>query len=109
MLKYLLMWDRLVDYWLSSSQFFTVDNLKLIVKETKIRSLMVGTLINVLKYFATRSIKTKAAQLEPIIDDDGLGTIVQWDDSDHLILLFNSRLKYYVSFISWQNKSSRFY
>ncbi len=61
---------------------------------------MVGTLINVLKYFATRSIKTKAAQLEPIIDDDGLGTIVQWDDSDHLILLFNSRLKYYVSFIS---------
>jgi len=88
--------DQLVR--LSSSQFFTVENLKLMVKENNIRSLIVGTLMDVSKDFATRSIKTKAAQLESIsmtADDDEenarLGTIVQWDDSNHLMLFFNSQ------------------
>ncbi|PKY44130.1 hypothetical protein RhiirA4_458302, partial [Rhizophagus irregularis] len=84
--------DQLVR--LSSSQFFTVDNLKLMVKETNIRTLIVNTLIDVSKDFATRSIKTKEAQLESMTADDEnarLGTIVQWDDSNHLIVFFNSQ------------------
>ncbi|PKY42427.1 hypothetical protein RhiirA4_397377 [Rhizophagus irregularis] len=84
--------DQLVR--LSSSQFFTVDNLKLMVKENKIRNLIVRTFIDVSKDFATRSIKTKAAQLESITAEDEnarLGTIVQWDDSNHLIVFFNSQ------------------
>ncbi|GBB96188.1 hypothetical protein RclHR1_00270034 [Rhizophagus clarus] len=84
--------DQLVR--LSSSQFFTVDNLKLMVKETNTRTLIVKTLIDVSKDFATRSIKTKEAQLESITADDEnarLGTIVQWDDSNHLIVFFNSQ------------------
>jgi len=50
--------------------------------------------MDVSKDFATRSIKTKAAQLESITADDEnarLGTIVQWDDSNHLIVFFNSQ------------------
>ncbi|RIA81638.1 hypothetical protein C1645_547708 [Glomus cerebriforme] len=84
--------DQLVR--LSSSQFFTVDNLKLMVKETNIRSIILRTFINVSKDFATRSIKTKAAQQESINADEEiarLGTIVQWDDSNHLIVFFNSQ------------------
>ncbi|PKY23579.1 hypothetical protein RhiirB3_526609, partial [Rhizophagus irregularis] len=87
--------DQLVRF--SSSQFFTVDNLKLMVKETNIRNLILTTLINVSKDFATRSIRTKEAQLESTraieADDENarLGTIVQWDDSNHLIVFFNSQ------------------
>jgi hypothetical protein len=87
--------DQLVRF--SSSQFFTVDNLKLMVKETNIRELILKTLIDVSKDFATRSIKTKEAQLESINADDAddenarLGKIVQWDDSNHLIVFFNSQ------------------
>ncbi|PKC14796.1 hypothetical protein RhiirA5_495093 [Rhizophagus irregularis] len=84
--------DQLVR--LSRSQFFTVDNLRLMVKEDNIRNLILRTLIDVSKDFATRSIKTKAVQLESISTDDGntrLGTIVQWDDSNHLIVFFNSQ------------------
>jgi len=88
--------DQLVR--LSSSQFFTIDCLKLMVKDINIRSLIVGTLLEVSKDFATRSIKTKAAQLESMNEnEDGdeenarLGTIVQWDDSNHLIVFFNSQ------------------
>ncbi|GBB91806.1 hypothetical protein RclHR1_01920010 [Rhizophagus clarus] len=79
---------------LSRSQFFTVDNLKLMVKEDNIRNLILRTLIDVSKDFATRSIKTKVAQLESTSTDEGiarLGTIVQWDDSNHLIVFFNSQ------------------
>jgi hypothetical protein len=84
--------DQLVR--LSRSQFFTVDNLKLMVKEDNIRNLILRTLIDVSKDFATRSIKTRAVQLESMSTDDGnarLGTIVQWDDSNHLIVFFNSQ------------------
>ncbi|PKY60054.1 hypothetical protein RhiirA4_550542, partial [Rhizophagus irregularis] len=87
--------DQLVRF--SSSQFFTVDNLKLMVEETNIRKLILGTLIYVSKDFATRSIKTKEAQLESTsaidadIENARLGTIVQWDDSNHLIVFFNSQ------------------
>ncbi|PKB92013.1 hypothetical protein RhiirA5_452781, partial [Rhizophagus irregularis] len=46
------------------------------------------------KDFATRSIKTREAQLESTNAEDEnarLGTIVQWDDSNHLIVFFNSQ------------------
>jgi hypothetical protein len=84
--------DQLVRF--SSSQFFTVENLKLMVKETNIRNLILRTLTDVSKDFATRSVKTKEAQLESITADDEnarLGTIVQWDVSNHLIVFFNSQ------------------
>ncbi|UZO21060.1 uncharacterized protein OCT59_013464 [Rhizophagus irregularis] len=85
--------DQLVR--LSSNQLLSVDNLKLVVKEANIRNLIVRTFIDVSKDFATRSIKTKEAQLESITADDDdenarLGTIVQWDDSNHHIIFFNS-------------------
>ncbi|CAI2198422.1 2771_t:CDS:2, partial [Funneliformis geosporum] len=81
--------DQLVR--LSSSQFFAAENL---VKETNIRSLIVGNLIEVSKDFATRSIKSKVAQLESMNDDDGnvrFGKIIQWDDSNHILVFFNSQ------------------
>ncbi|RIA89917.1 hypothetical protein C1645_805996 [Glomus cerebriforme] len=85
--------DQLVRF--SSSQFFTVYNLKLMVKETNIRNLILRTLMDGSKDFATRSIKTKTAQLESMAAEDDenarLGTIVQWDDSNHLIVFFNSQ------------------
>ncbi|PKC06092.1 hypothetical protein RhiirA5_501638, partial [Rhizophagus irregularis] len=85
--------DQLVR--LSSNKLLSVDNLKLVIKETNIRNLIVRTFIDVSKDFATRSIKTKEAQLESITADDDdenarLGTIVQWDDSNHHIIFFNS-------------------
>ncbi|GBC14226.1 hypothetical protein GLOIN_2v1789429 [Rhizophagus irregularis DAOM 181602=DAOM 197198] len=85
--------DQLVRF--SSSLFFTVDNLRLMVKETtNIRKLILKTLVDGSKDFATRSIKTKEAQLESTNAEDEnirLGTIVQWDDSNHLIVFFNSQ------------------
>ncbi|UZO04044.1 uncharacterized protein OCT59_024443 [Rhizophagus irregularis] len=85
--------DQLVRF--SSSLFFTVDNLRLMVKETtNIRKLILKTLMDGSKDFATRSIKTREAQLESTNTEDEnarLGTIVQWDDSNHLIVFFNSQ------------------
>jgi hypothetical protein len=82
----------------SSSQF--LDNVELIVKETNIRTLLLKTLIDVSKDFATRSVKTKAAQLESVTADDEnvhFGTITQWDDSNHLIIFFNSQINGTIS------------
>ncbi|PKK67516.1 hypothetical protein RhiirC2_835340, partial [Rhizophagus irregularis] len=93
--------DQLVRF--SSNQFFTVDNLKLMVKETNIRNLILRTLIDVSKDFATISIRTKEAQLEStsaIDADDGnarLNKIVQWDDLNHLIVFFNSQIPDIIS------------
>ncbi|UZO04042.1 uncharacterized protein OCT59_024441 [Rhizophagus irregularis] len=85
--------DQLVRF--SSSLFFTVDNLRLMVKETtNIRKLILKTLMDGSKDFATRSIKTREAQLESTNAEDEnarLGTIVQWDDSNHLLVFFNSQ------------------
>ncbi|CAB4390856.1 unnamed protein product [Rhizophagus irregularis] len=86
--------DQLVRF--SSSQFFPVDKLKLI-EEYNIRILILRNLIDVSRDFATNSIKTKEAQLKSTsaIDADVVkahrGTIVQWDDSNHLIVFFNSQ------------------
>ncbi|CAG8457357.1 17413_t:CDS:10 [Racocetra persica] len=78
---------------LSLSSYFRVDNLKLMTKEKDIRKTLVNTLLTASKDFATRSIKTKAAQLESItpLNDDRLGTIVQWEDSNHLLVFFLSQ------------------
>ncbi|RIA84473.1 hypothetical protein C1645_742305 [Glomus cerebriforme] len=85
--------DQLVR--LSLSSFFEVENLKLMVEEKNIRSTLVKTLLNVSKDFATKSIATKAAQKENVsnADDESaiLGTIVQWDDSNHLLVFFLSQ------------------
>ncbi|RGB33408.1 hypothetical protein C1646_816080 [Rhizophagus diaphanus] len=88
--------DQLVRF--SSSQFFTVDNLKLMVEETSIRNFILRTLIDVSKDFATISIRTKEAQLESTsaidADDENarLGKIVQWDDLNYLVVFFNSQI-----------------
>ncbi|CAG8715039.1 15672_t:CDS:2, partial [Cetraspora pellucida] len=86
-----VMADQLVR--LSSSSFFECENLKLMIKDTNIRTTLVNTLIDVSKDFATRSIKTKAAQLVSTSTDENarLGTIVQWDDSNHLLVFFLSQ------------------
>ncbi|CAG8842712.1 4540_t:CDS:2, partial [Gigaspora margarita] len=78
---------------LSSSAYFTVENLKLMIKdETTLRTTLVNTLIDVSKDFATRSVKAKAAQLESTSDDyDIKFEIVQWDASNHLMVFFMSQ------------------
>ncbi|CAG8439660.1 11533_t:CDS:10 [Acaulospora colombiana] len=81
---------------LSSSSYFRVDNLKLMLGEgTNIRSTLVNTLLEISKDFATRSIRTKSAQLEATstdaIGNAALGTIVNWDDSNHLLVFFLSQ------------------
>ncbi|CAG8812694.1 15356_t:CDS:2, partial [Cetraspora pellucida] len=79
---------------LSSSVYFTVENLKLIIKdETRLRTTLVDRLIDVSKEFATRSVKTKEAQLESTsaYDDDTKFEIVQWDASNHLLVFFMSQ------------------
>ncbi|CAJ0853177.1 12352_t:CDS:2 [Entrophospora sp. SA101] len=83
--------DQLVRF--SSSQYFQVENLKLMVKEKNIRSTLFDTLLEISKDFATKSIKTKAAQLESTSNSEAakLGTIVKWDDSNHLLVFFMSQ------------------
>ncbi|CAG8492109.1 7029_t:CDS:2 [Dentiscutata erythropus] len=78
---------------LSLSSYFRVDNLKLMTKEKDIRKTLVNALLTASKDFATRSVKTKAAQLEAVTpsNDDRLGTIVQWKDSNHLLVFFLSQ------------------
>ncbi|CAG8812591.1 24865_t:CDS:2, partial [Cetraspora pellucida] len=79
---------------LSSIVYFTVENLKLIIKdETRLRTTLVDRLIDVSKEFATRSVKTKEAQLESTLayDDDTKFEIVQWDASNHFLVFFMSQ------------------
>ncbi|KAF0475938.1 e3 ubiquitin-protein ligase [Gigaspora margarita] len=78
---------------LSLSSYFRVDNLKLMTREKDIRKTLVNTLLTASKDFAIRSVKTKEAQLESItpLNDDRLGTIVQWEDSNHLLVFFLSQ------------------
>ncbi|CAJ0853279.1 18836_t:CDS:2 [Entrophospora sp. SA101] len=84
--------DQLVRF--SSSQYFQVENLKLMVKEKNIRSTLFDTLLEISKDFATKSIKTKAAQLESTSNSEAakLGTIVKWDDSNHLLVPNNVKM-----------------
>ncbi|CAG8527907.1 30424_t:CDS:10, partial [Racocetra persica] len=86
--------DQLVR--LSSSSYFKVENIALMLeKETKIRTTLVKTLLDVSKDFAVRSIQTKAVQLEATsfdgIENTQLNTIVKWDDSNHLLVFFLSQ------------------
>ncbi|CAG8454752.1 3616_t:CDS:10 [Acaulospora morrowiae] len=81
---------------LSFSSYFRVKNLKLMLEgETNIRETLVKTLLQVSKDFATRSVRTKSAQLEATsidaIENAALGTIVNWDDSNHLLVFFLSQ------------------
>ncbi|CAB4467000.1 unnamed protein product [Rhizophagus irregularis] len=85
--------DQLVR--LSLSSYFKVENLKLMVDKKNLHSTLVQTLLSVSKDFATKSMATKAAQKENISTPDdenaALGTIVQWDDSNHLLVFFLSQ------------------
>ncbi|CAI2172422.1 14093_t:CDS:2 [Funneliformis geosporum] len=77
---------------LSSCQYFMIDNLKLTTKEDNIRSTILKSLIQVSKDFAIKSIKIKAAQLEPITAEDESSYSVridQWDDLNYLTIFPN--------------------
>ncbi|CAG8501307.1 19531_t:CDS:10, partial [Dentiscutata erythropus] len=81
---------------LSSSSYFKVENLALMLEEeTNIRTTLVETLLEVSKDFAMRSIQTKSAQLEATSFDGNestqLSTIMKWDDSNHLLVFFLSQ------------------
>lgn len=94
--------DQLVR--LSSSKLFTINNLELIVKATNIKTTILRTLVNVSKDFATSSFKIKESQLESETSDangenDHLSTIIQWDDSNHPILFFNSNTSDIISIL----------
>ncbi|CAG8444408.1 26262_t:CDS:10 [Dentiscutata erythropus] len=92
--------DQLVR--LSASSFFQVEQLRLMTKETKIRSSLFEILISCSKEFATRAINTKDMQKvqkenaqkenNQDIDRARLGNIVQWNDSNHLIVAFLSQM-----------------
>ncbi|CAG8503791.1 15158_t:CDS:10 [Dentiscutata erythropus] len=77
---------------LSSNTCLTVENLKLLINEKTLRTTLVELLIEVSKEFATRSVKTKAAQLESTCDDyEAKFKIAQWDVSSHLLVCFMSQ------------------
>ncbi|CAG8735355.1 6859_t:CDS:2, partial [Cetraspora pellucida] len=79
---------------LSSRVYFSVENLKLIIKnETRLRTTLVDRLIDVSKEFATRLVKAKEAQLQSTsaYDDDTKFEIVKWDVSNHLLVFFMSQ------------------
>ncbi|CAG8439230.1 10104_t:CDS:10 [Acaulospora colombiana] len=78
---------------LSSSSFFNIHNLRLMVADNRIRTTLLETLLEVSKDFATRSINTKAAQLQSTqnTSNDQLETIVQWDSTNHLLVFFLSQ------------------
>ncbi|CAG8477178.1 1481_t:CDS:10, partial [Racocetra fulgida] len=77
---------------LSCSSFFTVENLRLMIKENNIRLTLFNTLMDVSKDFATRSIQTKNSQMQALSDSpDQLGNITSWDDSNHLLVFFMSQ------------------
>jgi hypothetical protein len=77
---------------LSSSSFFEVHNLNLMVRENNVRSTLFNTLFDVSKDFATKSIQTRSAQLQEIAGEvEQLKNIAQWDDSNHLLVFFMSQ------------------
>ncbi|CAG8507631.1 2484_t:CDS:2, partial [Racocetra fulgida] len=92
--------DQLVR--LSASSFFQVEQLRLMTKETKIRSSLFEILISCSKEFATRAINTKDMQKiqednaqkgnNQDVDNARLGNIAQWNDSNHLIVAFLSQM-----------------
>ncbi|KAF0511754.1 e3 ubiquitin-protein ligase [Gigaspora margarita] len=92
--------DQLVR--LSASSFFQVEQLKLMTRETKIRSSLFEILVSCSKEFATRAINTKDMQKvqkdnvqkenNQEVDRARLGNIVQWNDSNHLIVVFLSQM-----------------
>ncbi|RIA83302.1 hypothetical protein C1645_834051 [Glomus cerebriforme] len=79
---------------LSSSSFFEVHNLSLMIRENNIRSTLFNTLFDVSKDFATKSTQTKSAQLQAIADEPEIAqlkNLTQWDDSNHLLVFFMSQ------------------
>ncbi|GES78826.1 hypothetical protein GLOIN_2v1764819 [Rhizophagus clarus] len=79
---------------LSSSSFFEVHNLNLMIRENNVRSTLFNTLFDVSKDFATKSIQTRSAQLQEIageVEIEQLKNIAQWDDSNHLLVFFMSQ------------------
>ncbi|CAI2173905.1 15093_t:CDS:2, partial [Funneliformis geosporum] len=78
---------------LSGSSFFTVEILKFMTNDINIRSTLFNTLLSVSNDFATKSTKTKSAQLQSITNTevDQLENLVHWDDSNHLLVFFLSQ------------------
>ncbi|CAG8460377.1 17990_t:CDS:10, partial [Racocetra fulgida] len=83
--------DQLVR--LSSSTFFRVETLREMVEDKSIRKTLLETLLDVSIDFATRSVESKAEQLKHLPDAEkaNLGTIKQWEDSNHLLVFFMSQ------------------
>jgi hypothetical protein len=87
--------DQLVR--LSASSFFQVENIQVMVREKNIRTTLLNTLLDVSKEFATKSIHSRTAQLEQLNskrdqDKARLASLVQWDDSNHLLVFFLSQM-----------------
>jgi len=92
---------------LSGSAFFSVDNLNFMTNDINIRSTLFNTLLDVSYDFATKSTKTKSAQLQAISDEaevDQLENLIQWTDSNHLLVFFMSQSPGSISAL-YRNKS----
>ncbi|CAG8850507.1 41838_t:CDS:1, partial [Gigaspora margarita] len=83
--------DQLVR--LSSSTFFRVETLREMKEDKSVRKTLLETLLDVSFDFATRSVESKVEQLKQLPDTEkaNLGTIKQWDDSNHLLVFFMSQ------------------
>jgi hypothetical protein len=80
--------DQLIRF--SSNQDFMVNNLKLKLGETNVRSTAIKSLLNVSKDFIIQSIKAKSVQLKTLTSNYE-NEIVQFDNSNDYILFFNSQ------------------
>jgi hypothetical protein len=79
--------DQLIRF--SSSQYFTINSLKLNLKEANIGSTIIKSLLNISKDFIIQSIKTKSAQFKSLASEYG-NEINQFDNPNHNIYFFNS-------------------
>ncbi|CAG8547768.1 12126_t:CDS:10 [Acaulospora morrowiae] len=95
-----LLADQLVRF--SESSFFKIEQLRVMIQETNIRSSLLKILITCSKEFATRAINFKNKQEEnnraiqegdtQDIDNVRLGNVTQWNDSNHLMIVFLSQM-----------------
>ncbi|CAB4443214.1 unnamed protein product [Rhizophagus irregularis] len=75
---------------LSSSQYFTINNLKLNSKEANIRSTIIKSLLSTSKNFINQSIKVKTTQLKSLTPKYE-NEIIKFDNSYDYILFFDSQ------------------
>ncbi|CAG8650034.1 27430_t:CDS:10, partial [Gigaspora margarita] len=107
--RFLEIFNNILADQLLSSVFFRIDMLKYIGKDKNIRKTLLETLMDVSSDFATRSVNSKADQLKNLFDaaeaaNANLGTIKRWENSNHLLVFFQSRAPDFICAL-YRNKN----